>query len=176
MRSNRLFAPAVALALALALSVSPALAQGKNKAKDRKRDRAEAAQTSDRRSGEYDWSRQSRGNGAGKVPPGWCRGRGNPHNTPENCGRYAGERYDDRYDDDRDDRYEDDRDDRYGDRYPDSRDGAYRREHEDFHRHLDRKYSDLAARRPLDIQYQLRLRADKAAEHERWHDRAGIRH
>src|SRR5690606_17689593 len=31
--------------------------------------------------------------GRTRVPPGWCRGRGNPHNTPENCG-YSNRRYD----------------------------------------------------------------------------------
>jgi hypothetical protein len=26
----------------------------------------------------------------GSVPPGWCQGRGNPHNTVENCGYRSG--------------------------------------------------------------------------------------
>ncbi|HUE95285.1 MAG TPA: hypothetical protein VMN39_01410 [Longimicrobiaceae bacterium] len=52
----------------------------------------------------------------------------------------------------------------------------YDRSHADFHRELDRRYADLASRRPLDLQYQLELRREKQAEHDRWHQRVGIRH
>ena len=96
------------------------------------------------------------------VPPGWCIGRGNPHNTPENCGYSSSRRTNDRYDD------------RYDDRT--SRSGSYAQSHADFHRQLDRKYADLAARRRSDPIYQIRLRSEKAAEHQRWHERTGTRH
>lgn len=52
----------------------------------------------------------------------------------------------------------------------------YDRSHEQFHVELDRRYSDLASRRPLDLEYQLRIRREKQAEHDRWHEQAGIRH
>lgn len=52
----------------------------------------------------------------------------------------------------------------------------YDRSHEQFHIELDRRYSDLSSRRPLDLEYQLRIRREKQAEHDRWHQRAGIRH
>ena len=98
------------------------------------------------------------GNGAGKVPPGWCKGRGNPHNTVENCGYNA----------------RNDRDVRYDDRY--SRDGGYDRAHDDFHRRLDGQYRDRARSRPTDLEYQLRLRRQMNEEHDRWHRNQGIAH
>lgn len=106
----------------------------------------------------YD-DRRSAGNGSGKVPPGWCKGKGNPHNTPENCG-YASRRG----------TYDNDGRTRNGNY------GSYEEEHAEYHRWLDRKYSDLAARRPLDPTYQIRIRAEKRAEHNRWHERMGRRH
>lgn len=95
------------------------------------------------------------------VPRGWCQGKGNPHNTPENCGY----RSDDR-------RYDHGSNDRYGNRGG----GSYAEAHAAFHRQLDREYSARAAQRRTDPLYQIRLRADKAAEHERWHERTGTRH
>jgi hypothetical protein len=92
------------------------------------------------------------------VPPGWCQGRGNPHNTPENCG-YSSDR-----------RYDYDRDDRYGGY------GSYSEAHTAFHRVLDREYAARSAQRRSDPVYQIRLRADKAADHDRWHERMGTRH
>lgn len=92
------------------------------------------------------------------VPRGWCQGRGNPHNTPENCG-YSSDR-----------RYDWDRDDRYGGF------GSYSQAHTAFHRTLDREYAARASERRSDPLYQIRLRAEKAADHQRWHERTGTRH
>ena len=55
-------------------------------------------------------------------------------------------------------------------------DGLYDSNHAEFHLYLDRKYNQLAAQRPLDIAYQLRLRQQKQSEHDEWHRRTGIRH
>lgn len=128
---------------------------------ERRRDQAQRAR-SDERWGDYDGYDTGRvsGNGAGKVPPGWCRGKGNPHNTPENCG-YTSSRG------------------TYGDGdYGRTRsgNGSYEDEHAAYHRWLDRKYSDLASRRPLDPTWQIRIRAEKKAEHDRWHAQIGQRH
>jgi hypothetical protein len=156
MRLQQIFASAVVLGFSLSLSVSPADAQGKGKKQDRERDRVE--QVSDGWYGDdYGQARRGQGNGAGKVPPGWCQGRGNPHNTRENCGYTADRRNDSRGS-------------------VGGRAGSYEREHAEFHRQLDRRYEELAARRPLDVAYQIQLRADKAAEHRRWHERTGTRH
>ena len=56
------------------------------------------------------------------------------------------------------------------------RDGRYDTQHAEFHRALDEHYYELAARRPLDVGYQLELRREKQAEHDRWHRRAGVEH
>ena len=150
----------------LAFAAAPLSAQGKKKSKDRdERTRIERVIRGDI----YDRAPARRGNGAGKVPPGWCRGVGNPHNTRANCGYRSGDRDSDR----RRDRYDDRRRERYDDR---DRRGSYSREHDDFHYRLDRKYRELAARRPLDLEYQLRVRAEKAREHDNWHRRTGVRH
>lgn len=184
------------------VAVSPALAQGKGKAKEKGRraentqvertqrerptlqrrsdgstartDRATAAERrraenrgvydrrDDRRDDDrredvlYGGDRDGRRRG---VPPGWCQGRGNPHNTPENCG-YRSSRRDDYYRSD----------DRYGGY------NSYSEAHAAFHRALDREYADRAARRRNDPVYQIRLRAEKAADHDRWHERTGTRH
>jgi hypothetical protein len=168
MTRKDLLAAAVAAVLGLSLATSPALAQGKGKAKQQERARAEQQRTG----GWDDWypgQVNQRGNGSGKVPPGWCQGVGNPHNTPENCGYYQ-------------------RDSRT---YPVStgRTGgaptrdrsvnggrSYDQLHADFHRELDARYQRLSARRPLDVAYQLELRARKRAEHDEWHRRMGISH
>jgi hypothetical protein len=186
----------LALALGAALTASPALAQGKGKGHDKDRDRQEQQRPELRRRTskeqqrllqerarrqeelrrEYESrhrSQSSRSRGK-SVPPGWCV-RGNPHNTVENCGyngqRSRNDRYDGRYDNDR---YGNDG--RYGDygRYGNS--GSYDSAHRDFHNRLDRKYSELAARRPLDINWQLQLRREKQREHEEWHRQAGRGH
>lgn len=107
------------------LAASPALAQGKGKGNGNDRARAAEVQrerpTLQRRGSEtlrlprgdvrLD-RRDSRGRRSGsledillgrdrtgraRVPPGWCIGRGNPHNTPANCG-YLNPRRNDRPD------------------------------------------------------------------------------
>jgi len=104
-----------------------------------------------------------RGNGSGKVPPGWCKGVGNPHNTPENCGYRSATGQRDRYPIDS--------------RYPgDDRRRTDQGAHNDFHNELDRHYARLAAQRPLDLRFRAELELQKRAEHEQWHRETGIRH
>ena len=135
-------------ALALALAASPADAQGRRAAeKQNGKDRQEEVR---RENDEQRPVLQRRE--ANEVPRGWCQGRGNPHNTVENCGYQS-------------------TNSRIG-----SRGGSYEESHADFHRRLDDRYRTLAAQRPLDIRRQLELRAQKSSEHERWHAQTGTRH
>lgn len=115
---------------------------------------------------------QARGNpqARGGGPPFCQNGNGHPVHGWRWCvekgyarGNYG--RYDDR-------RY----DDRGFPRDDDRGSNSYQRDHDEFHRYLDRKYGDLAARRPLDVQYQLQLRQERQREHDEWHRRVGIRH
>lgn len=168
------------VALAAALAASPADAQGKGKGKDKNRERTEQVRfrEDDRRRDDDDdrWDdddvrleRRDRR----QVPPGWCRGKGNPHNTPENCGydrrRDDRRRDDDRRDDDR--RYEDRRyDDRLG------RSGSYQEAHQAFHREHDRICRERASQRAFDPVWQLRVRNECKVEHDRWHASTGTRH
>lgn len=127
-----------------------------NRDDDRFEDRDESRRRGDNASWEdILFGRDERGRR--RVPPGWCQGRGNPHNTPENCG------YSER-------RYDWDHNDRWGGY------GSYSQAHTAFHRALDREYSARAAQHRADPLYQLRLRAEKAADHERWHERMGRSH
>jgi hypothetical protein len=167
------------VALAAALAAAPADAQGKGKGKDKNRERTEQVRfrEDDRRRDDDDrWDdddvrleRRDRR----QVPPGWCRGKGNPHNTPENCGNARDRRrYEDRRDDDR--RYEDGRyDDRYG-RYGSS--GSYQEAHQAFHREHDRTCRERASQRAFDPVWQLRVRNECKVEHDRWHASTGTRH
>lgn len=107
-----------------------------------------------------------RGNGERRGPP-FCRnGEGHPVHGMEWCrdrgfgGYSVGDII-----------FGSDRDGRDRGRY-----SSYDREHADFHRALDARYMELAARRPLDVQYQLELRRAKQEEHDRWHRRAGVAH
>lgn len=97
--------------------------------------------------GRYDTDRERDGYGSGRTPPGWCRGVGNPHRDVANCGYGGAGRY-----------------------------RSYEDAHAAFHAYLDRKYSDLARRRPLDPVYQIRIRSDRKLEHDRWHAEMGRRH
>lgn len=188
------------LLAATPLALSPVQAQGKSKAKakhsevkkqDKRdehrrpelrrraddRDRYEHdddryEQRDDRRYDDedrYDYGDRYERRDGKRVPPGWCKGRGNPHNTPENCGYNRDRRFE------RDGRYERG-DDRYDPRYPDGRSGSYDEAHRRFHDVHDRQCRERAAQRPLDIEYQLRVRSDCKATHDRWHDRAGRAH
>lgn len=109
------------------------------------------------RDDDWDWDDEREGRrGPPFVPPGWCLGRGNPHNTPENCGPYADRtRRTDRFD--RRDRW-----DRYG---------SFEEAHAAFHRELDRWCAAQRAERPLDLEWQLRVRQECARRHEEWHRR-----
>jgi hypothetical protein len=113
---------------------------------------------------------QARGNqGKGGGPPFCQNGRGHPVHGWEWCARKG---YDTRGNVDRG-RNEDRRRD---DRIDVGRNGSYERNHEEFHRQLDRKYSELSARRTRDIAYQVELRRQKQQEHDEWHRRNGTTH
>lgn len=171
MISNRIARYSLALAAVALLGASPAAAQGKGhgreKAKDRQeqtrpelrrrtpqtekrieKERQRLREESLRRDADLRASRKRGAGNSGKVPPGWCV-EGNPHNTVENCGYASSSRSREGY----------------------GRYGSYDSSHEDFHRYLDRKYGELAARSPLDLSRQLRLRAEKQREHDAWHER-----
>ena len=156
-----------ALVLALGVAAAPVDAQGKGKEKDKgKKERTEEVrrERDDRRDDRRYDDRYERDGRRKGVPPGWCIGRGNPHNTRENCGD-RGERYDPRYDDRRDSR-----NDRYDDRDRNDR-GSYEERHEYYHRVHDQECRARAAERPLDIRWQVQVRAECKAEHDRWHAR-----
>ncbi|HEX2205469.1 MAG TPA: hypothetical protein VHG91_19315 [Longimicrobium sp.] len=174
--------------LAVALASAPAEAQGNGRGKQqerarqelRERDRDDDDRWDDRRDRTQDeWYRDRNGRlvrrDGRKVPPGWCRGRGNPHNTPENCGYSRnGRRYDDRYDRDRDRRY----DDRYSRdrRYDNSRLGSYDQRHRAFHASHDRQCREQSLRNPTNLRYQIQVRTQCKARHDEWHRQMGIRH
>ncbi|MBW3655101.1 MAG: hypothetical protein KY444_03285 [Gemmatimonadetes bacterium] len=189
------FSLPLALALAAALSASPADAQKGGKGngrgqgqeqrdRDRDRDRDERydrdddrdeRRARDRRDGRDEPRFERRGER--RVPPGWCRGRGNPHNTAANC-RYnsrssAWERYDSRTG-----RYE--TRDQYERRTRDSRyggtSGSYDQEHREFHYSHDRQCRERAAQRPLDISWQVQVRSECKAAHDDFHRRWGTAH
>jgi hypothetical protein len=178
MKTTRFNLP-LALALAAALSASPAMAQGNGKGKhDRDRDRVEQRDRRDRDDDRWDDRRDEprfERRSERRVPPGWCRGRGNPHNTAANC-RYNSrlsewERYDSR------DRrwetrgtYERGTSGSYGDR------GSYDASHREFHYTHDRQCRERAAQRPLDLRYQVQVRQECARIHEDFHRRWGISH
>lgn len=160
MKKKREFLAIAVTAAALTFVSAPAFAQGNSNGRQQARGGVEAQRTGSdiysAPSAGRDRATRPRGNGSGKIPPGWCQGVGNPHNTVENCG-YA-----------RDAVRED---------YPISgRNGSYDEAHTRFHRDLDNRYDRLAADRPLDIRYQIDLQARKRAEHEDWHRRMGISH
>jgi hypothetical protein len=160
-------------ALAVALAASPADAQGKGNKNDKNRDRGRTEQVRSRDSDDRRWDDDVRLRRR-DVPPGWCQGKGNPHNTPENCGydrRRDDRRYDDRRYDDR--RYEDRR---YDDRRYDGRYGSYDEAHRAFHRQHDQVCRERASQRPFDPRWQLQVRTECKTEHDRWHARMGQRH
>lgn len=133
---------------------------------DDDRPRFERRRTDDRRYEDrvYGSSSQQR-----RVPPGWCQGRGNPHNTAENC------RYNSRYD--RWERY-DSRTGRYEtyDTYNRNNSGSYEASHRDFHYAHDRQCRERAAQRPLDVRWQIQVRSECKSVHDDFHRRWGIAH
>ena len=149
-------------AMIAAFAVTDAQAQGRGKEAEKERTKVEQKRQENegrewelrRREGERLEDGRRRG-----VPPGWCIGKGNPHNTVENCGR-RGERYDPR------------RDDRDSDRRPTS----YAEAHEAYHRYEDAQCRARANDRPLDLAHRLRVRAECDRQHDEWHRRAGRRH
>jgi hypothetical protein len=154
----------LALALVAALSASPAVAQ-KNKNDDRDRDRYEQRD-------EPRFERRSER----RVPPGWCRGRGNPHNTAANCRYNSRSREWERYDD-RDRRWESRTTYERGSTRDVSRSsGSYDSSHRSFHATHDRQCRERAAQRPLDLRYQVQVRQECRAIHEDFHRRWGIAH
>ena len=196
----------VAAMLAAALMGTPALAQGKGKGQDRDRERPELVRRKalerqakdekkayehrakqlkrdyedrqeslredrerlERRDGRWDgddWDDdryEERGEG-----PKFCRsGEGHPVHGRRWCeqkgygiGGYGG--------------YGRDAD--YG-RYEGGSYGSYEQAHAEFHRDHDRQCRIRAAERPLDIQWQLRVRGDCKRIHDDWHLRSGRRH
>lgn len=174
------------LALALTVVAAPGHAQGKSKHEDKPRSAEVQREDKDRRDlrrstlrqwderGTYENRDRDERRGKDKnkakadrrrnVPPGWCIGKGNPHNTPENCGRYNAPRRDDR---------SDPRDGRYN---RDGQNRTYQQAHATFHLKHDRACRERAAQRPLDVRWQIQVRTDCKAAHDRWHTRAGVRH
>jgi hypothetical protein len=178
MKTFRINLP-LALALAAALSASPAMAQshGKghgNSGHDRDRVERRDRRDDDRR----DETRfERRTSSTQRVPPGWCRGRGNPHNTAANCRYNSSRRIWERYDD-RDRRWESRETYERGTntRYDTSNRGSYDAAHRDFHYSHDRQCRERAAQRPLDMRWQLTVRRECAEVHEAFHRRWGIAH
>lgn len=202
MKTSRINLP-LALALAAALSASPAVAQSHGKGHgnsghdrdrverrdrrddddhdDDRRDRARRNRDDDRREPRF----ERRTSSAQRVPPGWCRGRGNPHNTAANCRYNSSRRIWERYDD-RDRRWESREtyergtntryDSRNNTRYNTSNRGSYDAAHRDFHYSHDRQCRERAAQRPLDMRWQLTVRRECAEVHEAFHRRWGIAH
>lgn len=171
----------LALALAAALGAAPALAQGNGKGQgNRDRDRVEQRDRRDRDDDRWDDRRDEprfERRTERRVPPGWCQGRGNPHNTAANC-RYNSrlsqwERYDDR------DRRWETRSTyergTYGSGSTYNR-GSYDAAHRDFHYTHDRQCRERAAQRPLDLRYQVQVRQECARIHEDFHRRWGVSH
>jgi hypothetical protein len=161
-------------AVAGSLMATPALAQGKGNSKNQDRrgaDRPELIRRGDT------WEQQQR-RGSGKQnaqnAPAFCRsGAGHPVHGRRWCeergwGVYNQGRYDSR-NTTRNDRYE------VNDR---NRRGAtnYETAHAEFHRQHDRQCRARAAERPLDLQYQVRVRNECRQRHEDWHYRAGRAH
>jgi hypothetical protein len=172
----------LALVVAAAFSASPAVAQkghgnghgnsGKHRPqverRDRDRDRDDDSWR-ERQRREEQWqreqrviqSRRSRTSSRSantrlerRVPPGWCIGRGNPHNTVANCGS-GSNRYDRRYDP----RYNNTGTGSYG-TYGGYNSGSY----SDWKRWHDQQCRDLSRQRPLDLRWQLQVRQQCAAE------------
>lgn len=179
---------ALAAVLAAVLGASPADAQGngkKSRGNDSDRDRYEHRDRDRDRDRDHDdrprFERrgdlhESRASQQRRVPPGWCQGRGNPHNTAENCrynSRYSRwERYDSRTG-----RYETyDAYNRNRTRNVSGGSGSYDQTHREFHYSHDQQCRSRAAQRPLDPRWQIQVRADCKATHDDFHRRWGVAH
>lgn len=161
----------LALMVAATLSAVPADAQGNGKGKGQQRELREDRRDRDeprferrdddrrrdeaRRGDDRDQSRRT-------VPPGWCIGRGNPHNTAANCGYRDSRGRDVRYDT----RWE-----RRGGSY-----GSYDEAHRQFHREHDAWCSARRRERPLDLRWQAQVRVECREAHDRFHREWGRSH
>lgn len=142
----------LALAAGLALAAAPADAQARGQGAQ-KQEQRRGAQVETANSRQRPELLRRTPAGPPSVPPGWCIGRGNPHNTPQNCGPTA---YDARWDVRRDGRW-------------DRR--SFDEAHAAFHREHDARCRALAAQRPTSIEWQVRVQAQCRAEHDAWHRR-----
>jgi hypothetical protein len=177
----------LALVVAAAFSASPALAQkghgnghgdgehgdrgrGHAQVERRDRDRDDDESWEDRQRREERWQREQQRYRTSsrsynnprlerRVPPGWCIGRGNPHNTVANCGG-GSNRYDRRYDP----RYNGSRSStgtyRNNGSYGNYNSGSY----SEWKRWHDQQCRDLARQRPLDLRWQAQVRSQCSAE------------
>lgn len=151
-----------ALAAVLVALPATAEAQGRGNGKDRESNRPELI-----RRGE-DVRIESRGDD--RRGPAFCRsGEGHPVHGRQWCyekgfGIGSGVLLDRRG------RTDTRRSDSYGSA------GSYERAHEDFHLRHDRECRIRAAERPLDLQWQIRVRSECKQRHDEWHARAGRRH
>jgi hypothetical protein len=190
----------LALVVAAALSASPALAQkgghghgnGHGRSGEVHGNRSHDRDDDDRDDDRYRGSDRYRTSNSTRlerrVPPGWCIGRGNPHNTVANCGpgQY---RYDRRYDSRYNGGVEYDRygnrvntsgryntSDRYGTsgRYGNGTYGNNRDSYEAWKRDHDLRCRELSRQRPLDLRYQLQVRNQCAAETQEARRRYGV--
>jgi hypothetical protein len=178
MRTSKFNLP-LAMALAAALSASPALAQSKGHGNSgRDRDRVERRDRDDDHRDEPRFERRrsdDRASSSRSVPPGWCQGRGNPHNTAANCRYNSSRREWERYDS-RDRRWETRSTYERGSNGQDGSGSSYETAHRNFHYTHDRQCRERAAQRPLDLRFQVQVRQECAAVHQEWHRRAGIAH
>lgn len=181
MTTNTSIRLSIGLALAAALVAVPADAQGKGKAKEKRNDRQEQRASELRRDSQRpelvrrgdaiqirqrdDRDRRDRANGG----PPFCRnGQGHPVHGRRWCEEKGYEVYGSGSV--LDSRTTRDRNGDYG-RY-----GSYEEAHSAFHRTHDRQCRERAAERPLDLQWQLRVRNECRDRHEEWHYRAGRSH
>ena len=201
----------LALVMAAAFSASPALAQHGNghghgngngrghdsehvRGRDDDNDGDRYENDGRRQDRNQDSWRRSNGTLSRRVPPGWCIGRGNPHNTVANCGA-GNNRYDRRYDPRYNGGYSSNggyyngrTTDRYGRSYDprtgrtyDSRtgqviygNGSSRDAFNQWKRDHDAYCRRLASQRPLDLRYQAQGRSQCVAEERDARRRYGV--
>lgn len=169
----------LAATLAAALFAVPATAeaQGRGNGKDRDSNRPELVRRGDDRRDDRrdddrwdDIRRSEDRRGEARQGPPFCRnGQGHPVHGRQWC-------YDRGFGADRGILL-----DRRGDVYGQSSGSygsgdSYERAHQDFHARHDRQCRMLAAERPLDVQWQIRVRSECKQRHDEWHARAGRRH
>lgn len=180
----------LALVVAAALSAQPALAQkghgnghggeSHGRSGEVRRDRDDDDRQDDRRDDRRYRNSTSSRTLQRRVPPGWCIGRGNPHNTVANCGR-GQYRYERRYDP----RYNGGVTyDRYGNRVGTTsgrygtRTGTYGTSNREtfnmWKRDHDMRCREASRQRPLDLRYQLQIRNQCAAEEREARNRYGV--